>query len=131
MLRRGPGTPRAPGAGRPRKPIHLMAITGKPGQVPGYSGDSTKFRRTGLEPGYPKPDYLPETAARIWDQIAPACTQMGTLHELSGHMLASYCLLAGRQVERPLTSPEVSELRTLSIMFGLCPLGRQKLGIKI
>jgi phage terminase small subunit len=120
------GTPRAPGGGRKPKPAWMKFVQGT-GARPNEDAEFV----TGFKPGCEKPEWLPESAAIVWDQLAPACTRMGTLHELNGHLLASYCLLAGRQREgRDLKTSEAREMRHLAMMFGLCPLGRQKLGVK-
>jgi hypothetical protein len=120
------GTPRAPGGGRKPKAAWQKFVRGT-----GPRPDEDVEFRTSPKPGCDKPDWLPESAAMVWDKVAPACTQMGTLNELNGHLLANYCLLAGKQREgRDLKRPEANEMRILAMMLGLCPVGRKKLGVK-
>jgi phage terminase small subunit len=119
------GTPRVPGGGRKPKPAWMKFVQGT-GTRPNEDAEFV----TGLKPGCDKPDWLPASAAMVWDRVAPACTQMGTLHELNGDLLAAYCIFAGRQREgRYLKKSEATEMRHLAMMFGLCPIGRQKLDV--
>jgi phage terminase small subunit len=108
--------------GRPRKPAALRRLIGREGQV--VAGSE-------LPAGCDRPDYLSGTAAQIWEEVAPWATQVGLLDQLNGHLLAAFCLLAGKVRDNPdkLRQGDLTEIRALANMFRLSPAARAKLGL--
>lgn len=73
--------------GRPRKPIELEKLQGRPGRRPLKEVKKTEV----VTSQYPAPDYLPPEGKKEWKKIITAYEKIGMVTETDLEILAIWC----------------------------------------
>jgi len=112
---------------RPKKPTSILEATG--------AFDKNPDRRRTGEPvaeGEPvKPEYLKGAAAKLWEQYAPVCYEMGPLFLVDSPGFATWCWLEARFQQAPdkMTAALITQKRAYEERFGMSSGARAKMGV--
>lgn len=112
---------------RPRKPSAILDALGA------FEHDPNRKRQgePSADGAAAKPKYLKGMAAKIWDEFAPKLAKMGTIKNVDGPGLATWCCLEAEFQKDPsrMTASRITQKRAYEERFGMSAGARAKMSI--